>query len=145
MITHSGARTRALYMWECSDLKRRDGVHQVVEYRLRIVIAVRFYMRFYSQTSNLMFPWLLWRYIPRVEIRQIKGNPYCQGRSLIVLTMEDHLNVTLIHELVHSLGYGSDRNPHNRAFVLKYLEALSWWFGWDIDELKLQAKQWGLI
>lgn len=80
-----------------------------------------------------------------VRIRPLKGDPYCLGRSLIVLTRDDHLNITLIHELVHALGFGSDRNPHGRAFVLKYCDALAWWFGWDQEELQLQAHQWGLI
>jgi hypothetical protein len=148
MITHSGARTRAFYQWELGDLKSRAGVCQL-PLTATFWVTARFYMRF-SKWAISRFELAVLiasgrRKLPRVEIRPIKGDPYCLGRSLIVLTRKDHLNITLLHELVHALGYGSRSNPHNRAFVLKYIEVLAWWFGWDADELKLQAHQWGLI
>ena len=136
MIVHPGSRTRALYLWESDDLRRRQGVRQIDTYEA------------YSLPARFM----LWNggvrgvhKIPHVRIRNLKGDPACYGRTLIVLTYKDHLNITLVHELVHALGYGSDRNPHSRGFILRYIDALVWCFNWDADELRLQAHQWRLI
>ena len=137
MITHPGSRTRALYLWESDDLKRRRGVRQlrcIEDYAL----ALRFMWR-YRKGDN----WV--SCVPRIDIRDLKGDPRCYGRTEIVLTRQDHLNITLLHELTHALGYGSPDNPHSRGFVLKYIAALRWWFGWDADELKILAHQQGLI
>jgi hypothetical protein len=135
VITHPGSRTRALYLWESDDLKRRPGVRQL---RLceDIILALRF---------SFHFPIARREGMPSISSRDLKGDPRCYGRSEIILTRQDHLNITLLHELTHALGYGSPDNPHSRGFMLQYIDALSWWFSWDADELKILAHQQGLI
>lgn len=139
MTTHPGSRTRALYLWESEDLKRRCGVRQLGLIEARW-IANRFSLR-YGRRER----WATWWQSPHIEVRDVKADPCAYGRSLVVLTRQDSLNVTLLHELVHIRGFGSHANPHSCGFVLKYCDVLSWWFGWDQEELLLLAHQQGLI
>lgn len=136
-ITHPGARTRALYGWEECDLKHRSGVRAVW---FPSLIVRSFWYRFrVTRLLNGSPP-----APPRIEWKD-GGAPECIGRSLIRLPHDERLNITLIHELVHALGFGSYPNPHNRAFVKQYIKALNWWFRWEIEELELQAHSWRLI
>ena len=56
-----------------------------------------------------------------------QGLPYSWGRSDIYLDRRHSHLVVLIHELTHTMGYGSGDNPHNRAFVQKYITLLAKW------------------
>lgn len=130
MITHPGARTRALYMWEANDLIKRDSFPG---------------LKFYNNYIVYAFPRNFLMKVPSLEIRKMSGQSYCQGRSKIVLAHHDCSVVTLLHELTHARGFGSIRNPHSRGFVLAYIEMLNWGLGWDVDELRLQAYSFNLI
>lgn len=132
MIEHPVLRTRALYAWEEYDLEKRRGVRP-----LECVRECR------DVVESL---WGVRRERPAVvTIRKLDGSPYCEGRSLIVLTHKSRLNVTLLHEITHAHGYGSFRNPHNREFTRAYIRLLARFFKWDDGELTCQAIMRGLL
>ena len=134
MITHPGARTRALYKWEKDEIDNRPGNRTLSSAGMGTAIACEV--------------WDMWncsRPIPRVLLRDSKGHPYCQGYSLIVLTYEDCLVSTLLHELVHARGFGVPGNFHTVGFVQAYINVLGNYLGWDNLELELQAHDRGLI
>lgn len=118
-------------MWEANDLVKRNptiGLEYYKSQEFSDAFSICFHMR-----------------IPSLELRNMRGQSYCQGRSKIVLAYHDCSVVTLLHELTHARGFGSIRNPHSRGFVLAYIEMLNWGLGWDADELHLQAYSLNLI
>lgn len=131
MITHPGARTRALYIWENDDLDRRLPARMRFVNRRNISRIVR---KFKYRVAP-----------PSVRITQSKGHPYCLGWKEIMLTMQNRRKNTLVHELTHARGFGSLDNPHSVGFVRAYIDALARAFGWDADELQLQAHMRGLL
>lgn len=126
MITHAGARTRALYMWEETDLELRKGVKTIK------TITQAVYM------INSLEP--SWRGI--IEITGIHN--FCKGRKHIRIASNE-VDLMVVHELTHAIGYGSPSNPHNRAFAMNYIKMMVKWYKWDKDELMLQAMWRGLV
>lgn len=123
MITHAGARTRALYDWERQDLDNRVGVVPVSP------------IEAWDMILTLVPGWQ-----GMLEIRDMKGYPRHYPNH-IILTVKDHYNLTLIHELSHIKMPGH----HTVGFVKKYIKLMNAWFGWEEEELEMQANWRGLL
>ena len=129
MITHAGARTRALYSWEETDIQHRDGIkriNDITDYR--------------NIADQLGFS------VPKIEIHPgVHYYPFCEGRTRIVMTGTNNFNYTFIHELAHFDRGGTSKNCHTVGFVRKYIRLLVRYFGWDEEELLLQAHWRGFV
>lgn len=81
--------------------------------------------------------------VPQLTIKDMKQVPYYLD-GMIVLTKNDHDNLTLIHELAHYVTK-TRKNHHNVKFVKNYIWLMNQWFGWDEDILLIQARDRGLV
>lgn len=133
MITHAGARTRSLYMWEKDDLDKR------VKERLTIEQMQRFANKVWRLEG-----WESRQSTPTIHSTKSELS-YCLGRADIFMNRIGSQRVTLIHELVHARGFGSAHNPHSVGFVITHLEMLSNYVGFSLDELLTTANDRGLI
>lgn len=126
MITNDAQRTRVLYNWELNDLLKRNGVKQLS----------------WKQADKLAM--VLCGFVaPIVEIRDVKYVPFYDGLK-IILTQKDRYNLTLVHELAHFLTFHA-KGHHPKVFVVEYIKLLHEYFGWDLEELLMQAHWRGLI
>mgnify|MGYP001604260186 FL=1 len=132
------ARTRALYKWEADDLDHRDEAWRNVWTVIRGQEIIRDIWK-HKWGRSCIPP------APTLELRPIKGHAYCQGRTRIVLTLDDATELVLLHELAHAMRGGSIRNPHSVWFVRCYIKLMWFWFGWHQEELEFQAMTRGLI
>ena len=134
MITHAGARTRALYAWEQDDLEKR--------------LTERLTVKQMQQYANEFWCYENWDSRERTPTLHYtrEAVAYCWGRSDIFMTRRQAHRVVLIHELVHARGYGGiGSNAHTVGFVRTYLTLLNKHVGFDRDELFETAFLKGLI
>lgn len=137
MIKHPGARTRALYRWEDQLLQRgASGGNRKVrsEKEARFIIDRIWKMEGRKGAQ------------PAFKIKTMTGMPYYETeRHEIVLTNEDHFMLTLIHEIVHSLGLGHGKDIHDVRFIKKYAKLLAFQYGWTEEQLLCEAKMMRLL
>lgn len=136
MITHPGARTRALYKWESEDLLNRTGAGSKINIWTAQTVRDFLWFKFANK-----------RQMPSIRIAYWPNNEmsFCQGYSQITLYPDGHNLVVLTHEVVHALGYGSRGNVHSRGFILAYMKSLHIVLGWDHNELRTEAHRRGLL
>lgn len=80
--------------------------------------------------------------LPGIAIRNLKCLAYYQGNT-IILTKDDHYNLTMVHELAHHMVKHTE--PHDVAFVWQYIKFMHEYFGWDVTELRHAAEKRGLL
>lgn len=129
IINHPGARTRALYMWEAEQLE--PATMKVTRGRAKMVTD-----HFWADKKSKR---------PTVKVRRFKGLSYTEGRAEIHLNERNATETTLIHELVHACGYGSEQNPHSVGFVKHYLKMLTKYCFLSNEFLIREAKRRRLI
>jgi len=112
MITHPGARTRALYMWE----KKVIHPHEIQLDAGRLSTILQFLWTFEGRWCDRR---------PLLNISDTDKISTCQGRRLITLTRSDMEFTTISHEFVHARGFGSFKNPHNVAFVKFWISLMA--------------------
>jgi hypothetical protein len=129
MITHAGARTRAVYKWEDDLLLLRSaGGNQKVKSVGQAQLIVN---RIWDREGMRSKP-------PKVVIKDHKGYPnYCDG--VITLTDSNRWVLTLVHEVAHATGVGPSFNHHSKAFVKKFINLLAFQFGWNQYDLTCDA------
>lgn len=92
--------------------------------------------------------WVERQQCPNVWLKyNVSKMAHCYGRADIYLTFKENNNtrLTLIHELVHARGYGSERNPHTIEFVRMEIVLLCRFMSMNPFELIEGATQRGLI
>lgn len=122
MITNPVARTRALYKWE------DDLVSTVLPKPGLLVENHGWFWSDVDSNESAMAMWFrlgMWHNppkesCPRVHLRHGLKRSYCYGRADIYLAFTEANQIILLHELIHAKGYGSEQNPHNKAFVVRY-------------------------
>jgi hypothetical protein len=134
MITHVGARTRALYAWEQDDLEVRIKERLTVEQMQKFANKV---WRLEKWDANESVP----------TIHSYRGKQaYCYGRADIYMPRRQSCRVVVLHELVHARGYGNKgNNQHTVGFVNVYLRVLHTYLGFDYVDLMNTACYKGLI
>lgn len=134
IINHPGARTRALYRWELEEIffNRRNA-------RMTLVEARKFAVDFWRTEGRTG------ERVPRVEFTFNGDDSYALGRGDIVLHAIDNGPVILVHELVHTKGFGQGRSVHPVSFVREYIRCLAYFAGYNLRELTDSAMMRGLI
>lgn len=135
MITHPGARTRALYKWEHEEIDLRCNNKPINDLNEAVLIAYGIWKSY----------WNVQRPIPVISINHKNGGSECNGYSHIRLATNNHLTSTLLHELTHARGYGTPTNFHTVGFVKCYINVLSFYFKWNSFDLLMGTYKRGLI
>lgn len=134
LIHHHGARTRALYAWETETvfMDKRN---------------VRFDQKTADKFARDFWEWRGRKDCkpPVIKITCLGDISFCDGRSDIVMHIQDTGPVILLHELVHARGFGTESKMHPVSFVRYYIECLSLFLGFDEEYLRASAMMRGLV
>jgi len=140
MILDPLQRTRALYRWEREELGAAQARMQIPHKSLRV----------YAKTFwDHKIAWnyrRTWMRCPYVEIGAgFQGCSVTSGLSHIAIRPDECNVITLLHELTHARGFGTEANPHTAGFTRMYINALSTFCRFKREDLEAQAMMRGLL
>lgn len=137
VITHPGARTRALYAWERELYEHVDCYDFVCKDEAQAYLNVVWHNEFRTKPQ------------PRLDFRPTTLGRPCANNEEITLLHMGRSNLHMLHEICHSAGYGSHVNPHSVGFVNAYIILLYHWMPrtkfWHRTHLQVQARNKRLI